>query len=94
MRTCAWAGNFIVPAAGRGCSRPGQQLARFTEVKPNRVKPGWTVYLGEESDYNDEQARLAAVQRLLDDQRLRRRPDRRGKGPQDRRSARGLSERP
>jgi uncharacterized membrane protein len=62
---CVGRQHFIVPAAGRGCSRPGQQLARFTEVKPNPSEAGWTVYLGEESDYNDEQARLAAVQRLL-----------------------------
>jgi uncharacterized membrane protein len=62
---CVGRQNFIVPAAGRGCSRPGQQLARFTEVKPFASDAGWTAYLAEESDYNDEQARLAAVQRLL-----------------------------
>ena len=62
---CVGKQTFIVPAAGRGCSRPGQQLARFTEVKPNPTDTGWTAYLAEESDYNDEQARLAAVQRLL-----------------------------
>src|SRR3954468_17728980 len=62
---CVGKQTFIVPAAGRGCSRPGQQLARFTEVKPYPSDNGWTAYLAEESDYNDEQARLAAVQRLL-----------------------------
>jgi uncharacterized membrane protein len=62
---CVGKQQFIVPAAGRGCSRPGQQLARFTEVKPFPSDTGWTAYLAEESDYNDEQARLAAVQRLL-----------------------------
>lgn len=62
---CVGKQNFIVPAAGRGCSRPGQQLARFTEVKPYPSDTGWTAYLTEEAEYNDEQARLAGVQRLL-----------------------------
>jgi uncharacterized membrane protein len=62
---CVGKQQFIVPAAGRGCSRAGQQLVRFTEVKPYPSDSGWTAYLAEESDYNDEQARLAAVQRLL-----------------------------
>ncbi len=62
---CVGKQHFIVPAAGRGCSRIGQQLARFTEVKPYPSDTGWTAYLTEEAEYNDEQARLAAVQRLL-----------------------------
>ena len=62
---CVGKQNFIVPAAGRGCSRTGQQLARFSEVKPYPSDTGWTAYLTEEAEYNDEQARLAAVQRLL-----------------------------
>jgi uncharacterized membrane protein len=65
VELCVGKQHFIVPAAGRGCSRPGQQLARFTEVKPYPSDTGWTAYLAEESEYNDEQARLAAVQRLL-----------------------------
>ena len=62
---CVGSKHFILPSAGRGCSRSGQQLARFTEVKPYPSETGWTAYLAEESDYGDEQARLAAVQRLL-----------------------------
>lgn len=62
---CVGKQHFIVPAAGRGCSRPGQQLARFTEVKPYPSDTGWTAYLAEESEYDDEQARRAAIQRLL-----------------------------
>jgi uncharacterized membrane protein len=65
VELCVGKQHFIVPAAGRGCSRAGQQLVRFTEVKPYPSETGWTAYLAEESDYNDEQARLAAVQRLL-----------------------------
>lgn len=62
---CVGKQNFIVPAAGRGCARPGQQLVRFTEVKPYPSDTGWTAYLTEEAEYDDEQARLAGVQRLL-----------------------------
>ena len=62
---CVGKQQFIVPSAGRGCSRPGQQLVRFTEVKPYPSDTGWTAYLTEEAEYNDEQARFAAVQRLL-----------------------------
>jgi len=62
---CVGKQQFIVPAAGRGCSRSGQQLARFTEVMPFTTDTGWIAYLAEEADYNDEQARRAAVQRLL-----------------------------
>lgn len=62
---CVGKQQFIVPAAGRGCSRPGQQLARFTEIMPFATETGWVAYLAEESDYSDEQARRAAIQRLL-----------------------------
>lgn len=62
---CVGKQSFIVPAAGRGCTRTGQQLARFTEVKPYPSDTGWTAYLAEQAEYTDEQARLAAIQRLL-----------------------------
>jgi uncharacterized membrane protein len=62
---CVGKQNFIIPSAGRGCSRAGQQLARFTEVKPYPSDTGWTAYLTEEAEYDDEQAWVAAVQRLL-----------------------------
>jgi len=65
IELCIGKQHFIVPAAGRGCSRAGQQLARFNEVKPYPSDTGWTAYLAEEAEYNDEQARLAAIQRLL-----------------------------
>ena len=70
VELCVGKQNFIVPSAGRGCSRAGQQLVRFTEVKPYPSESGWTAYLAEESDYNDEQARLAGCAAAADDQRL------------------------
>jgi uncharacterized membrane protein len=60
---CVSTGNFVI-AAARSC-RSGQRLARFTEVKPTETEQGPTASLAEEADYNDEQARLAGIQRLL-----------------------------
>jgi uncharacterized membrane protein len=61
---CIAHGEFII-ARARNCSRAGQRLARFAEVKPSDSERGPTVYLAEEAEYTDEQARLAGIQRLL-----------------------------
>lgn len=56
--------NFVI-AAARQC-RTGQAPAPFTAVKPTATEDGHLVaYLAEDSEYDDEQARLAAIQRLL-----------------------------
>jgi uncharacterized membrane protein len=61
---CIAQGNFVI-AAARDC-RSGQTPALFTEVKPTQGDDGHTVaYLAESAEYDDEQARLAAIQRLL-----------------------------
>jgi uncharacterized membrane protein len=61
---CVAPGNFVI-AAARAC-RPGQSAASFTQIKPTPTDDGNLVaYLAEDSDYDDEQARLAAIQRLL-----------------------------
>jgi uncharacterized membrane protein len=61
---CVAADNFII-AAARQC-RSGQTPAPFTEIKPTPTDDGNLVaYLAEDSEYDDEQARLAGIQRLL-----------------------------
>jgi uncharacterized membrane protein len=56
--------NFVI-AAARQC-RAGQTPAPFTQITPTTADDGNQVaYLAEDSDYDDEQARLAAIQRLL-----------------------------
>jgi len=61
---CISQSNFVI-AAAREC-RSGQTPAPFTEVKPTTGEDGHTVaYLAEAAEYDDEQARLAAIQRLL-----------------------------
>lgn len=61
---CVGSGDFIV-AAARNCQR-GQTQVPFIEVKPTQGEEGnSTAYLAEDAGYDDEQARFAAIQRLL-----------------------------
>jgi uncharacterized membrane protein len=56
--------NFVI-AAARQC-RTGQAPAPFTQITPTQTDDGNLVaYLAEDSEYDDEQARLAGIQRLL-----------------------------
>src|SRR5260221_5548793 len=56
--------NFVI-AAARQC-RAGQTPAPFTQINPTQADDGNLVaYLAEDSEYDDEQARLAGIQRLL-----------------------------
>ena len=50
-------------ADARGC--PVNQQARFNAAKPSDSPQGPTVNLAEEADYDDTQARLSGIQRLL-----------------------------
>lgn len=56
--------NFHIPSA-RICTRPGQRLVRFTAVKPAVNEQTLTANFAEESEYTNEQARDAGIQRLL-----------------------------
>ena len=61
---CTAPDNFVI-AAARQC-RSGQTPAPFTQINPTRTDDGNLVaYLAEDSEYDDEQARLAGIQRLL-----------------------------
>jgi uncharacterized membrane protein len=61
---CIAPDNFVI-AAARQC-RAGQAPAPFTQVNPTLADDGNLVaYLAEDSEYDDEQARLAGIQRLL-----------------------------
>ncbi len=55
--------DFVI--AGRQCNS-SQTSVPFTEIKPSTSEDGHQVaYLAEGAEYDDEQARLAAIQRLL-----------------------------
>jgi uncharacterized membrane protein len=61
---CVAPDNFVI-AAARQC-RSGQTQAPFTQITPSQAEDGNLVaYLAEDSEYDDEQARLAGIQRLL-----------------------------
>ena len=61
---CVAQSNFVI-AAAREC-RTGQTQAQFTQVTPTQTDDGNLVtFLAEASEYDDEQARLAGIQRLL-----------------------------
>jgi uncharacterized membrane protein len=59
---CIRDGDFDIPNA-RGC--PLSQQAHFTPAQPSDSPKGPVVNLAEEADYDDSQARLAGIQRLL-----------------------------
>jgi uncharacterized membrane protein len=61
---CVASDDFVI-AAARQC-RAGQTPAPFTQVTPTQSDDGnLAVYLAEDSEYDDDQARLAGIQRLL-----------------------------
>jgi uncharacterized membrane protein len=62
---CVGEENFVLASARACAGRGGQKLARFTAVKPSETEKGLTAYLAEEAEYSDDQARDAAIQRLL-----------------------------
>jgi uncharacterized membrane protein len=59
---CIRDGDFVIGNA-RGC--PLSQQVPFTAAQPSQSAKGPTVNLAEEADYDDAQARLAGIQRLL-----------------------------
>jgi uncharacterized membrane protein len=59
---CVHEGNFDI-ADARGCAL--SQQVNFSAAKPADSTKGPVVHLAEEADYNDAQARLAGIQRLL-----------------------------
>jgi uncharacterized membrane protein len=61
---CVTAADFAITGAKK-CTRQGQNLARFTAVKPSEHVGSSRVYLAEDAEYTDEQARDAGIQRLL-----------------------------
>jgi uncharacterized membrane protein len=61
---CVGADTFTMPAT-QSCNRTGQHLARFTAIKPSETEKGLVAYLAEDAEYDDTQARDAAIQRLL-----------------------------
>jgi hypothetical protein len=90
---CIAPDNFVI-AAARQC-RAGQSQVPFTMIKPTQTDDGNMVaYLAEDSEYDDEQAKLAAIQRLLVIAGYDAAPDRRGRWTEDPERALVISQEP
>jgi uncharacterized membrane protein len=63
VELCVGEGDFLI--AGARCKSAGEKIVPFAEVRPRDVDGTPTVSLAEPADYAADQARLAAVQRLL-----------------------------
>ncbi len=61
---CVGDGDFLI-AGARRCTQAGNRMAPFAEMKPRRTENGQAVIVAEPADYTPEQARFAAIQRLL-----------------------------
>lgn len=62
---CVAEGNFVIAGPQPCSARKAQRRVAFTAVKPTETDQGLTATLSEEAEYDDDQARLAGVQRLL-----------------------------
>ncbi len=62
---CTGLGDFLISPAD-ACTGIGQAMLPFAEVRPTASGEGLALNLAEANDYDGEQARLAALQRLLD----------------------------
>jgi uncharacterized membrane protein len=64
IELCAGEKDFLI-AGARRCTKPGERLVPFAEVRAREIDGVPTVQLAEPNDYGPDQARLAAIQRLL-----------------------------
>lgn len=64
IELCVGEKDFLV-AGARKCTKAGERLVSFAEVRTRDIDGIPTVQLAEPSDYGTDQARLAAIQRLL-----------------------------
>jgi uncharacterized membrane protein len=63
VQLCVGERDFLL-AGARRC-KAGERLVAFAEVKPRESEGGLALQIAEPADYGVDQARLAAVQRLL-----------------------------
>jgi uncharacterized membrane protein len=64
VELCAGERDFLVAGAAK-CTQPNERMLPFAEVKPRKSESGFSVSVAESADYDPEQARFAAIQRLL-----------------------------
>jgi uncharacterized membrane protein len=64
VELCAGNADFLI-AGARKCSKPEERLLPFAEVRPSKSGSNMSLYVAESAGYEPEQARIAAIQRLL-----------------------------
>jgi uncharacterized membrane protein len=64
VQFCVGEQDFLV-AGARRCMKQGERLVPFAEVKPRESEGNLVLSVAEPTDYGVEQARRAAIQRLL-----------------------------
>lgn len=61
---CSGDGDFLI-AGAKTCTKPNERLLPFAEVQPTKTGNDASLYVAESAGYDAEQARIAAIQRLL-----------------------------
>ncbi|MCW5680856.1 MAG: DUF1036 domain-containing protein [Xanthobacteraceae bacterium] len=64
VQLCTGAGDFLIAGANK-CAKPSDRMLPFAEVKPRKTESGFAITVAESADYDETQARFAAIQRLL-----------------------------
>lgn len=64
VNLCTGSGDFLI-AGARKCSKAEERLLPFAEVQPSKSGNDASVFVAESAGYEAEQARIAAIQRLL-----------------------------
>jgi uncharacterized membrane protein len=64
INLCAGSGDFLI-AGARKCTKSEERLMPFAEVQPSKSGSNATIYVAESAGYESDQARIAAIQRLL-----------------------------
>jgi uncharacterized membrane protein len=64
VNLCTGSGDFLI-AGAKKCSKAEERLLPFAEVRPSRSGNSASVFVAESAGYEAEQARIAAIQRLL-----------------------------
>lgn len=64
VELCTGGADFLI-AGARKCTKPNERLLPFAEVRPSKSGNNASLYVAESAGYEPEQARVAAIQRLL-----------------------------
>lgn len=64
VELCTGDGDFLA-AGAKTCTKPNERMLPFAEVKPSKNGNDASIYVAESAGYDAEQARIAAIQRLL-----------------------------